>query len=211
MRHVPDKEPQHQYRKCAWNCREPEDCSERRVPFVQHAERDERSHYGAGIVSSRVKSERAPANGWIDGFGDQCIAWRRAYSLANAIGDPNSQHLCRGMRRCREWSYHRCDHVAGEHQPLARLNAVRPPAARQLQQRRNRFRSALDDAYEARARAKHRSEKYRQQRIHHFRRDIGEEAHRTERQYVAPELLSLRHQSGPLMSGTTRGEQLLSP
>ena len=77
--------------------------------------------------------------------------------------------------------------IPGDDERLSPLRAIGPPTARELEQRGGRPSRTFDRADESGARAKHRREKNRQERIDHLGRYVVEKAHRGEDVYVASE------------------------
>ena len=170
------------------NRRQPENGSQRRMPDREHRERDQRAEHRARVVRGRVKAERSPSNRRIHRLRDQRVARRAPDPLADSIGHANREHLAGRLRERGQRPHERRDAVAEHDERLSRFRPVRPPPARELEQRRDRLGRAFDRADEARARTEHRREKYRHERIHHLGRDVGEKAHRADRDDVATEL-----------------------
>ena len=80
------------------------------------------------------------------------------------------------------------ERIPSDDERLPPPRAIRQPSARELEQRRDGIRGALDRPDEGRARPKRGGQKERQQGIDHLARRVGEEAHRREGDDVAAEL-----------------------
>ena len=193
-RHVAHRECDHEHRQHPRDRGQPEHRAELDDVIAQHRERDERPDDAARMIRRAMKAERATADARVHRLGDECVARRVADPLPHAVGHADEQHLDRARRDRDERPHRRRDRVAPEHERLPLAHAVRPPAARQLEQRGRGLGRALDRPDEARVRAEDGRQEDREQRIDHLARDVGEKAHRGERQHVASEL-------GPIRSG----------
>jgi hypothetical protein len=139
------------------------------------------------MVECSMKAEGASADGRRHRVGDQRVARGAADALAHPVHEPDGQYLGGRLRQADERPHHRSERVPRDHERLAAPHTVRPPAARELEQRGRGLRRSLDRAHRAGTGAEHGAEKEREQRVDHLARHVGEETHHGERDDVAAE------------------------
>ena len=162
------------------------------------------------MIGGALKPECPPPDARIHRLGDQRVARRAANSLPNTVGHTNEQHLRRRLRNGHERSHERRDAIAEHDERLSPARTIRPPATRELEERSRRLRRSLDGADKAGARAKHRREENREQRIDHLARHVSEKAHRREREHISPQSWACRvghrvHYAGRLGASCATG------
>ncbi len=162
------------------NHRHPEHRAEIVRPQQHQPDRQQRPEEGADRVQRLAQPERRAAYLRRRDVGEQRIARRAAYTLADAVaqarGEDHAHALCQREHRLGD----RAQAVAEQRQDFALAEIIAQRAGEHLHDQRGRFGQPLDHADRQHADAQRRHHEHRQQAVDHLGRDIHQQADKAE-------------------------------
>ena len=151
---------------------------------VEQKNCQQRSQKGSGVITDAFKAECASPVRLRDRRGDQRIARRRARACAEAVQQSAAEHCRPGGSKAHKGFASGCEKITNERHGLMPLKPIRESPSKALHDVLRGLGKAVDQTDDAAACLECLREKHRQNRIKHFRRNIGEQTGTREKERV---------------------------